>query len=98
MDINAISQLSPIRTQNVQSVQTPAEVTKGFSSFLSDALNDVNQAQVASSRMQDAYATGNVELHQVTIASQKASVMLDLTMQVRNKVIESYQEIMRMSI
>lgn len=98
MDINAISQLSPIRTQNLQSVQTPAEVTKGFSSFLSDALNDVNQAQVASSRMQDAYATGNVELHQVTIASQKASVMLDLTMQVRNKVIESYQEIMRMSI
>lgn len=98
MDINAISQLRPIRTQNVQSVQTPAEVTKGFSSFLSDALNDVNQAQVASSRMQDAYATGNVELHQVTIASQKASVMLDLTMQVRNKVIESYQEIMRMSI
>lgn len=98
MDINAISQISPIRTQTVQSVQTPAEVTKGFSSFLSEALQDVNQAQVASSRMQDAYATGNVELHQVTIASQKASVMLDLTMQVRNKVIESYQEIMRMSI
>jgi flagellar hook-basal body complex protein FliE len=98
MDINAISQLSPIRTQTVQNVQTPAEVTKGFSSFLTDALNQVNEAQVASSRMQDAYATGNVELHQVMIASQKASVMLEMTMQVRNKVIESYQEIMRMSI
>jgi len=98
MDINALSQISPIRTQSMQNLQTPAEVTKGFSAFLTDALNQVNQAQVDSANMADRFAAGNVEIHQVTIAGQKASVMLDLTLQVRNKVIESYQEIMRMSI
>ena len=43
--------------------------------------------------------TGEVEdLHQVMIAAQKASITLDLTIQVRNKVVEAYQEIMRMQM
>jgi flagellar hook-basal body complex protein FliE len=40
----------------------------------------------------------NVELHEVMIASQKASITLAATMEIRNKVIEAYQEVMRMQI
>jgi len=40
----------------------------------------------------------NVELHDVMIASQKASITLQATMEVRNKVVEAYQEIMRMQV
>lgn len=98
MEVNALNPFSPIQAQTTQKLQTPAEVTKGFSSFLSDAIDQVNQAQVESSKMADQFAAGTVEIHQMSIASQKASVMLELTLQVRNKVIESYQEIMRMSI
>ena len=98
MQINTLTPFMPIQSQPVQNMQTPADVTKGFSAFLSDALDRVNQAQVESARMADQFAAGNAEIHQVTIAGQKASVMLELTIQVRNKVIESYQEIMRMSI
>jgi flagellar hook-basal body complex protein FliE len=98
LEINGLTPFMPIQSQPAQNMQTPAEVTKGFSAFLSDALEKVNQAQVDSSRMADQFAAGNAEIHQVTIAGQKASVMLELTIQVRNKVIESYQEIMRMSI
>lgn len=98
MEINALTPFQPIQAQTAQNKQTPAEVTKGFSAFLADALDQVNQAQVYSAKMADQFAAGTAEIHQVTIAGQKASVMLDLTLQVRNKVIESYQEIMRMSI
>lgn len=96
--MSAISQLTPIRTPSVNK-PTPAEVSQEFSSFLSDAVNKVNQAQVESSNLADKFAAGEItDLHQVTVAGQKASVMLQMTMQVRNKMIESYQEIMRMSI
>ncbi|MGG4443393.1 flagellar hook-basal body complex protein FliE [Brevibacillus fortis] len=98
MEMSAISQLTPIRTPSVNK-PTPAEVSQEFSSFLSDAVNKVNQAQVESSNLADKFAAGEItDLHQVTVAGQKASVMLQMTMQVRNKMIESYQEIMRMSI
>lgn len=99
MDINALSQVSSIRTPSVNKPQTPAEVTNGFSSFLSDAMNQVNQAQVESGNLNDQFAAGQIQdVHQVMVAGQKSSVMLQMTLQVRNKVIESYQEIMRMSM
>ncbi|MGK5510611.1 flagellar hook-basal body complex protein FliE [Brevibacillus formosus] len=98
MEMSAISQLTPIRTPSVNK-PTPAEVSQEFSSFLSDAMSKVNQAQVESSNLADRFAAGEItDLHQLTVAGQKASVMLQMTMQVRNKMIESYQEIMRMSI
>ncbi|MFF0825835.1 flagellar hook-basal body complex protein FliE [Brevibacillus sp. NPDC003359] len=98
MEMSAISQLTPIRTPIVNK-PTPAEVSQEFSSFLSDAVNKVNQAQVESSNLADKFAAGEItDLHQLTVAGQKASVMLQMTMQVRNKMIESYQEVMRMSI
>jgi len=98
LEINALTPFQPIQSQAAQNRKTPAEVTKGFSAYLSEALDKVNQAQVESARLADQFAAGNAEIHQVTIAGQKASVLLELTVQVRNKVIESYQEIMRMSI
>ncbi|BAH44461.1 MULTISPECIES: flagellar hook-basal body complex protein FliE [Bacillales] len=98
MEMSAISQLTPIRTPSVNK-PTPAEVSQEFSSFLSDAMDKVNQAQVESSNLADKFAAGEItDVHQLTVAGQKASVMLQMTMQVRNKMIESYQEIMRMSI
>ena len=40
----------------------------------------------------------DVELHDVMIASQKASITLNATLEIRNKVVEAYQEIMRMQV
>lgn len=78
---------------------TPMEVTNSFSNYLSDAIKQVNQAQITSQVMGQKLATGEIQdVHQVTIAGQQATVMLDLAVQVRNKVIESYQEIMRMPL
>ncbi|MDR7315952.1 flagellar hook-basal body complex protein FliE [Brevibacillus nitrificans] len=99
MDIQSLSQVSPIQTASVNKLQTPAQVTKDFGSFLSDALNQVNQAQVDSAILGDKFAAGEIEsIDQVMVAGLKATNMLQMTLQVRNKVIESYQEIMRMSI
>jgi flagellar hook-basal body complex protein FliE len=83
----------------VQPNKTASEVQKEFGSYLKDAINNVNEAQHTSDKMTEKLINGeNVDLHQVMIASEKASVSLQATLQIRNKVIEAYQEIMRMQV
>lgn len=98
MEINSLSNIGMMQL-NGPKPATPAETANSFSTYLSDALNEVNLAQTTSEKLTQQFAAGQVrDVHQVTIASQKAKILLQLTMQVRNKVIESYQEVMRMPL
>lgn len=72
---------------------------QSFGSVLNDALMKVNESQLISDDLTKKMITGEVtDLHQVTIAAEQASLMLNLSVQVRNKVIEAYQEVSRMQI
>ena len=72
---------------------------KNFSSFFKDALSEVNELQIISDEYKDLLVTGDVDnLHDVTIAAEKANISLQLTLGIRNKVVEAYKEIMRMQI
>ncbi|MCG7334056.1 flagellar hook-basal body complex protein FliE [Sporosarcina sp. ACRSM] len=78
---------------------TPYEAQQSFGTFLKEAIQEVNHKQFESDQMtQKLVMGGDVELHDVMIASQKASIALNATMEVRNKVIEAYQEIIRMPV
>ncbi len=73
------------------------EAALSFGDFFSNALEEVNQLQVNSSEMTKKMVLGEVEdIHQVMIAAEKASLSLNLTVQIRNKLVEAYQEISRM--
>lgn len=77
----------------------PAEAQRAFSQFLKEAIQEVNKRQIQSDQLTMKLARGeNVDLHNVMIASQKASVSLQLAIEVRNKVVEAYQEVMRMQV
>ncbi|HWR60331.1 MAG TPA: flagellar hook-basal body complex protein FliE [Clostridia bacterium] len=70
-----------------------------FADFLNNALSEVNNLQLESEQLNEAFAMGkNDNIHQVMIAAEKADMALQLTIQLRNKVLEAYQEIMRMSV
>lgn len=70
-----------------------------FSEILQGQLEKVNQLQKEADQLTQDLLTGTVEhLHQVTIAAEQASLALQLTVQIRNKLIEAYQEISRMQI
>ena len=78
---------------------TPFEAQQSFANTLKDAIASVNNQQVQSDAMTNKLINGeDVDLHEVMITAQKASVTLNATMEVRNKAIEAYQEIMRMTI
>jgi flagellar hook-basal body complex protein FliE len=70
-----------------------------FTSVLKHAVNQANQLENQARLMDARLAAGDqVDLHDVVIASEQARLALDLVIQVRNKAIEAYQEIMRMQI
>ncbi|MFS0782306.1 flagellar hook-basal body complex protein FliE [Bacillus sp. 1P06AnD] len=78
---------------------TPAEAQKSFSSLLKQSINEVNNSQLQSDELTNKLAKGEqVDLHTVMIASQKANIMMQTTLEVRNKAVEAYQEIMRMQV
>lgn len=86
-------------TQKRPQENTKVEGQKSFKEILFDALNHVNKLQEESASATVKLAKGEIEnLHDVMIAGQKASIALSATIEVRNKVIEAYQEIMRMQV
>lgn len=108
--INAIDpnqllmQMRALQTQASSSTQPiPAEQESGrvdFANIMQNAVSEVNQLQSNSNTLKTSFEMGdpNVNLADVMIASQKASVAFEATLQVRNKMVEAYQEVMRMSI
>lgn len=71
-----------------------------FSSMLTSALSHVNNLAQETGRMRTAVEMGdpNVSLAQVMIASQKSSLAFEATVQVRNKLVEAYKDIMSMPV
>lgn len=81
--------------------KTSPETPKGasFSEKLWQALEEVNNLQKAADQAILDVVLGKEEnLHRAIIALEEANLALGLTVQVRNKVIEAYQEIMRMQV
>ena len=72
---------------------------KSFGEFLVDSLKKTNELELESEKLNAALAAGRIEdLSQVVVASQKAEIALQLTLQLRNRATQAYQEIMRMQV
>ncbi len=70
-----------------------------FGQSLQDALGSVNDLQNRAGGLARSFAVGQTgDIHSVMIASEQATIALQLTTQVRNKVVEAYQDIMRLSL
>lgn len=71
-----------------------------FSSVLKNTLDGVAQAQEKSETLQKAFVMGDdkVSLSDTMIAMQKAGINFQATVQVRNKVIQAYNDIMNMQV
>ena len=82
-------------TQGITSAQ-PAD---SFASMLGNMVSDVNAQQNISAQAVSALQSGQtVPLHQAVIAMEEANVSFQLMVEVRNRLLDSYQEIMRMQI
>lgn len=70
-----------------------------FADTLKAAINQTNDLQVKANKAAEELATGRTNnIQEVMIAAEKADISLRLMMQVRNKIIDAYQEIMKMQV
>ncbi len=86
-------------TENTKPDITPGEAQEKFANALKQAIENVNDAQQFSDKKTNALINGEInDLHDVMITAQKASITLETTVQIQQKAIDAYNEIMRMQV
>jgi flagellar hook-basal body complex protein FliE len=97
MRIDASPSITTVTTEPLQPKK--AEGSDDFGRMLMDVLKEVNQGQQEARAKGEAFMTGQpVDIDEMMIAMERASVAMQLTLQVRNKLLEAYQEIARMQV
>jgi len=99
--IEAIRGIGSIgETSSVRSIQRPSETTgPNFKETLSGFLKDVNSLQQNADISIQRLAAGEItDVHQVMNATEEAKVAFNMMMEVRNKVMTAYEEVMRMRL
>ncbi len=95
-----LAQIRTLRAE-AQGVKPPVEADNtSFGALLKNSIEHVNNTQQTSSDLQTRFEKGEagLDLAQVMIASQKANIEFQAMVQVRNKLVEAYKDIMNMPI
>lgn len=106
MSVNNIDQvLAQMRVIKAQAMGNPeltdpAAESVSFSSMLKQTIDSVNRTQLQASEMKQAFELGDkeVNLAEVMVAVQKSDISFEAMVQVRNKLIDAYKEVMNMPI
>jgi flagellar hook-basal body complex protein FliE len=100
MAINALGGIAPTEalTKSTTSLATPGAGQMDFGATLKDLISAIDsstgEANVKVGQMLD----GTGDVHEAMLALQKADTMFQLTVQIRNKLVQAYQDVMRMSV
>lgn len=102
--------INPVTLAKVQSTQAlgaasgaqkaqVADGVQGFGQTLETALGNLSQMQANSDQAMQKLAAGeNVDLHQVMIATEQTDIAFRVALSLRDKLVEAYQEVMRMQV
>ena len=105
MEINQVlSQMKAMASEASQNAKlegaSDGAAKVDFGTLMRDTLNEVNESQVQARELRTAFESGDssIELPEVMVALQKASVSFQAVTQVRNKLLSAYQEVMNMQV
>ncbi len=97
--MNAIANITPLTLPNLTPAPSAAGQPGDFQKVLTGAINQVESLNNnAADSVQKFLRGDNEELHTTILATQKAELAFQLGLQVRNKVVDAYQEIMKMQM
>jgi flagellar hook-basal body complex protein FliE len=98
MDINQVLAQMRIMGDQARSPSVQPASTTDFSSLLKDSIDKVNDTQQQADKLAQAFETGETDasLAEVMISLQKANVSFQAMVQVRNKLVEAYKDVMNM--
>lgn len=99
--LSAQAQSRPVEIAGGQTVDTTGvEKSQGFADLLKQSIESVNNEQVKSQELKEAFERGDdsADLTEVMLQAQKASLSFQAMTQVRNKLVEAYKDVMNMPI
>ena len=98
-DFSAYNNIQKAFPQPAPAAKTGAAAGGGsFGNFLKDAIDQVNNLEKSSSGELEKFLDEKTDLHSVMIALEKADLSFQTMMQVRNKIVSAYQEIMKTQV
>lgn len=99
LDTGVVRDSKSLSIEGPSSTSSTSESGKSFADTLKDAVGSVNEMQKASDKAMQNLATGKTDnVADVMIAAEKADIALKVMVQVRNKIIDAYQEVMKMQV
>lgn len=99
-----IAPITSLPATNITPILAPATTTavvptRSFADTMVDAMNSLNTQQNKAADLAKDFALGKTsDIHGVMIASEEATISFQMATQVRNKIIDAYQEVMRISM
>ena len=95
IQLSSIKQIAPVELPAIR----PAAAGDAFQAMFQSALNKVDSTHQNAAVKIDRFLSGEgEELHRVVMAAQQAELSFEMFQQMRNKVVQAYQEIMRMQM
>lgn len=91
--------IEPSDSKQKTGIQPELQPEVKFTDLFADMINSVNDLQKESGQIQEAFLSGEpVELHQVMIKAKEAGLAMDLLLEIRNRLVSAYNELLRMPI
>jgi flagellar hook-basal body complex protein FliE len=99
MSIDPVGFLPPLAEIPFDAPESASTQSSTFANWMSKELGSINEKVATSDRLLQRLATGDVDnLHQVMVNLEEAKLSFQLLVQVRNKLLEAYQDILRMQV
>ena len=93
-----LMEIHPQKNVDRSAAPTPS-AGPAFKDVLKDFMEDVNRLQIGADANIESFLAGEVaDVHQVMIAVEKADIALNLMLEIRNRLLDAYQELMRMAV
>ena len=96
--MNPAGPIGPLGPGSLKKAAEPAEGERAFSDILKDSIENVNRLQSEADVMLEKYTKGEVSQDQVMVAFKKSQIAFEALLQIRNKLVEAFEEVQRMRI
>jgi len=95
----SISSIGPSSAIQAPQLDSGSKKAGGFNAILQDAMGKVGEFNTTASKSVESFLSGEGDdLHKTIMTTQRADLAMELFLQVRNKVVQAYQEVMRMQV
>lgn len=99
MNIQSIGSSSLLNNTGIQSLEKNIDEKKSFSDVISNAINNVNEKQINADNSIESLIKGDdITMHEVMLSMQESQLSMQLLIEVRNKMVEAYQEINKIQL